>query len=181
MGALRRLGYRPQASVDIAGFVTPEKRTRRVSEKGMLLFQLVSNLHRTVPIDVFAQEPFDFEAVCAAAPLREVDDGVEIRVVPLAQLIGMKERANRPKDQLDLLYSRHFMGWREHMNLPADPASESDDWDGAEDEHLRDALRWTFQDRLKRLEDAVQVVSSLCPAHEAPSDPLRASSRSANE
>lgn len=107
--ALRALGYRPKAPVDIAEFSYPEIRDRWINEKGMVVFQLVSDVHRSAPIDVFTQEPFDFDAVYAAAPRREVDDGVEIRVVPLAQLIEMKERANRPKDQVDLLYLRKLL------------------------------------------------------------------------
>lgn len=107
--ALRALGYRPKAPVDIAEFSYPENRDRWINEKGMVVFQLVSDVHRSAPIDVFTQEPFDFDAVYAAAPRREVDDGVEIRVVPLAQLIEMKERANRPKDQVDLLYLRKLL------------------------------------------------------------------------
>lgn len=107
--ALRGLGYHPRAPVDLTEFLSPENRNRWIREKGMVVFQLVSDLNRTVPIDVFAQEPFAFDAVYAAAPVREVDEGVEIRVVPLAQLIEMKERANRPKDQVDLLYLRKLL------------------------------------------------------------------------
>ncbi len=104
--ALRHLGYRPKAPVDVSDFAAPENRKRWMDEKGMVVFQLISDAHRTAPIDVFVQEPFDFDAVHAAAPLREVDEGIEIRVVPLAELLQMKERANRPKDQVDLLYLR---------------------------------------------------------------------------
>lgn len=106
LDALRRLGYRPIAPADITDFTSAVNRKRWIDEKGMVVFQLFSDEHRTAPIDLFTQEPFDFDAVYAEAPVREVEEGVEIRVVPFTVLLEMKERANRPKDQVDLIYLR---------------------------------------------------------------------------
>ena len=104
--ALERLGYRPKVPVRMADFASPTLRESWIRDKGMVVFQLVSETHRTVPLDIFAAMPFDFAAVHGRAPRFEVADGVEIPVVPLTELLAMKERANRPKDQIDLLYLR---------------------------------------------------------------------------
>lgn len=67
------------------------------------------------------------------------------------------------------------------MNSPINPVNESDAWERAEDEHLRDSLRLTFKDRLKWIEEAARVASRLCPAHAASSDSPRSSSRTVHE
>lgn len=106
LGALERLGYRPKVPVKLTDFASAPLREEWIRDKGMVVFQLVSDTHRTVPLDIFASMPFDFGAVYECAPRFEVSDGVEIPVVPLSVLVAMKESANRPKDQIDLLYLR---------------------------------------------------------------------------
>ncbi|MCS6772442.1 MAG: nucleotidyl transferase AbiEii/AbiGii toxin family protein [Kiritimatiellae bacterium] len=106
LNALRSLGYRPRVPVLLEDFADPEHRRQWIENKGMVVFQLVSDAHKTAPIDIFVQEPFDFDSVYERAPSREIDRGVSIRVVPLAELLVMKEKANRPKDQIDLIYLR---------------------------------------------------------------------------
>ncbi len=104
--AMERLGYRPKVPVPITDFANPAHRQRWMKEKNMVVFQLVSDEHRTAPVDVFVSEPFAFDDVYARAPRREVEPGVEVAVVPLDELVAMKELANRPKDQIDVMYLR---------------------------------------------------------------------------
>lgn len=108
MAALRDLGYRPKVPVPLEDFAISANRSRWIAEKGMIVFQVVSDRFRTVPIDIFVREPFDFDSVYARASVFEVAEQVGVRVVPLPELLVMKETANRPKDQIDLLYLRRL-------------------------------------------------------------------------
>lgn len=104
MAALKQLGYRPKAPVDMMDFASPDKREAWIKEKGMVVFQVVSDQYETEPVDIFVSEPFDFNEEYEHAPRFELADEVRIPVVRLKALLAMKREANRPKDQIDLLY-----------------------------------------------------------------------------
>lgn len=61
-GALAGLGYRPQVPITAEQFADAELRERLVREKGMQVLQFWSDRHQETPIDVFAREPFSFDA-----------------------------------------------------------------------------------------------------------------------
>lgn len=52
-------------------------------------------------MDIFAREPFDFEAEHAAAEVHDLAPGVRLPLVRLSTLIAMKQAADRPTDQDD--------------------------------------------------------------------------------
>ena len=100
MSALAGAGYRPRAPVALEEFADPANRERWRREKGMLVFQV---WHPSVPaasIDLFVEEPFDFDAEYAAA-LHVPTAAVTVPVVPLDTLLAMKRRVGRHQDIAD--------------------------------------------------------------------------------
>lgn len=105
-GAFARLGYQPQVPITVEQFADGELRDTLTREKGMQVLQLWSDQHRETPIDVFTSEPFPFDEEFARATVKDLGELGPVRIVSLASLIEMKERAGRLEDQLDLQYLR---------------------------------------------------------------------------
>jgi hypothetical protein len=68
--------------------------------------QFYSDLHRQTRVDVFVEEPFDFNAEYAAAYEAEVAPELPVRILRLESLIRMKEATGRSKDLEDV---RHLL------------------------------------------------------------------------
>jgi hypothetical protein len=100
--ALSALGYRPTAPVTAEGFADSATREEWVREKGMTVLQFYSDRHRETCVDVFASEPFPFDAEYGVAFVKGMVEGVEVRFVSLETLFRMKEEAGRPKDLADI-------------------------------------------------------------------------------
>lgn len=101
MSALSALQFRPRAPVPAAAFAEHEARERWIREKGLAVFSLWSPAHPTLEIDLFVSEPFDFEAVYSRA-LRVALEMSEATVIALDDLIALKRRVGRPRDQEDI-------------------------------------------------------------------------------
>ena len=102
MAVLKELGYRPKAPVNALDFADPEKRRQWVEEKGMVVFQLVSENFTREPIDVFVSAPFDVEAAYACCEWRDVAPTLRVPVVSLSALLDMKRSASRSTDLIDV-------------------------------------------------------------------------------
>ena len=68
----------------------------------MKVFSLSSPEHPATEIDLFAEEPFDFDAAYADAVKLEVSPGLPATFVDLDRLISMKSQAGRPQDLQDI-------------------------------------------------------------------------------
>lgn len=104
--SLARLGYRPTVPVNAAQFADATQRERWVREKNMRVLQLWSDDHPETPIDIFVDEPFDFEQEYQRALIKPLYGSVEVRFVSLPTLIRMKTAAGRTQDHVDLDYLR---------------------------------------------------------------------------
>jgi hypothetical protein len=104
--ALSTLGFRPAVPVTAEAFADEAQRERWRSEKGMQVLNFFSDAHRTMPVDVFVTEPFDFEAEYARALVEEIAPGIAMRFVSLATLIAMKESVARARDLDDIEHLR---------------------------------------------------------------------------
>ena len=102
LSALQRLGYCPRAPVAILDFADEKTREEWIRDKGMVVFQLVSDEHIETNVDVFVQMPFDFEAQWSKAAWLSVVDGVKAPVLAMDELLTMKRQAGRGKDLLDI-------------------------------------------------------------------------------
>lgn len=103
---LAALGYRPMVPVTAEGFADPEQRQRWITDKGMTVLNLQSDLHRETPIDIFVTEPFDFDTEYQAARQQLLGKDLWVRFVSITTLIAMKQVANRPRDLDDIQHLR---------------------------------------------------------------------------
>lgn len=103
--ALGRLGYRPLVPITAAQFADAPTREGWIRDKGMVVLQFWSDLHRETPVDVFVTEPFSFEEEYRQALVKPLGP-VAVRFVTAGTLVRMKEAAGRPQDRIDIEYLR---------------------------------------------------------------------------
>lgn len=104
--ALSALGYRPLVPVAAEQFADAATRARWIRDKGMLVLQFWSDVHRETPVDLFVAEPFDFDSEFERALAKPLHGTVPVRFVSIATLIRMKEAAGRSQDKIDIEYLR---------------------------------------------------------------------------
>src|SRR5690606_12926111 len=109
MLALESLGYRPTVPVPAHLFADEKQRESWIRDKGMVDFQLQSDLHPETRIDLFVREPFDVDEEYDKALVGEVLPGLEARFVRIETLIHMKEVAGREKDLEDIRQLKMLM------------------------------------------------------------------------
>ncbi len=97
---LSRLGYHPRAPVRISDFGDPKTRRRWIREKGLEVFSLWNDAGM-LELDLFAEEPFDFDEVYARAPEVRLET-VSVKVISIEDLIALKAKADRPRDREDI-------------------------------------------------------------------------------
>lgn len=102
MGALSALGFRPKVPVKAAEFGDAETRRRWIEEKGMMVFQLVSDRFPFEPIDVFVREPFDFAREYQRCMWKQLNRELKVPFISVEQLIELKLGAGRPQDIADV-------------------------------------------------------------------------------
>ena len=100
---LEGLGYRPLVPVTAAQFADATTREGWVRDKGMQVLQFWSDVHRETPVDMFVQEPFDFEDEYRRSLAKPLGT-IEVRFVTIPTLIRMKLAAGRPQDRIDIEY-----------------------------------------------------------------------------
>lgn len=99
--ALGDLGFQPQAPVPLRAFADPQIRETWLREKNMQVFSLWHPDHPGFAVDLFLEEPFDFEAVYRRA-LRVPLQSVQATVVSRDDLVAMKQAAGRARDLDDI-------------------------------------------------------------------------------
>lgn len=99
--AMGKLGYKPRVPVKIEDFADPEKRRNWIEEKNMLVFSLHNPQFRLGNIDVFVDEPFDFDEAYARRHVIFIDD-IEIPLANIDDLIYLKKQASRNQDLADI-------------------------------------------------------------------------------
>lgn len=105
--ALQRLGFRPRAPVALTEFANAEARKTWIDEKGLTVFSLWNPERPGFELDLFVQEPFDFEAVFARA-IRVELASCTATVVSIDDLIELKRKAGRPRDLGDVEALTHL-------------------------------------------------------------------------
>jgi hypothetical protein len=108
-GALSKVGYRPTVPITAEQFADASQRQRWIVEKGIQVLNFFSDSHRESSVDVFVQEPFDFDQEFTAAMVGEVLPGLPVRFVSIPTLIRMKEAAGRPRDLDDIQHLRWIL------------------------------------------------------------------------
>jgi hypothetical protein len=98
---LTGIGLRPRAPVDPSGYADSETRSRWTEEQGMQVFSLWDPENPMRSVDLFVENPVDFEGLWARSELVSLGD-TSIRVASIPDLIELKRLAGRPEDALDI-------------------------------------------------------------------------------
>lgn len=99
---LQSLDYRPRAPVPAEDFAKDEVRRKWREEKGLTVFSLWSPSYPGTEVDLFVEEPFDFEEAWSRRLDAVLDDGTTVHVVGMNDLRSLKQATGRPKDLDDL-------------------------------------------------------------------------------
>jgi len=99
--ALDALGVRPRAPVPLGQFADAETRESWIREKGLTVFSLWSPSRPGFEVDLFVREPFDFARVYEHA-LRVQLESCVATVIPIEDLIALKQAVGRPRDLEDI-------------------------------------------------------------------------------
>lgn len=100
--ALATLGYKPIVPVSAEQFADASQRQRWIDEKGMTVLNFFSDAHPFSSVDIFVDEPFDFNIEYNNALIGEITPDLAVRFVSISTLIEMKRVANRPRDIDDI-------------------------------------------------------------------------------
>lgn len=106
---LGTLGYKPSVPITAGQFANAELRREWIRDKFMRVLNFYSDRHRETTVDVFVDEPFDFEREYPVAMQGDLAPGLSVRFVSLPTLIAMKAEANRPRDLDDLQHLRWIL------------------------------------------------------------------------
>lgn len=101
MTALGQIGYVPIVPVSGEQFADEAQRKMWREEKHMIVFQMHHPEPRSTRLDLFINEPFNFEEEYSKAEWLEVA-GLAAPVVRIEALIQMKQAAGRPRDLGDV-------------------------------------------------------------------------------
>ena len=99
--ALAALGYRPKAPVSATEFGDVTARQRLVDDKSLRVLSFASPTAPLTEVDLFAEAPLPFAEAYGRVLWVDIGYG-GIPVVSAEDLIAMKRRVARPKDQEDI-------------------------------------------------------------------------------
>jgi len=101
VAAMEKMGYKPKAPVKASEFIDPRKREMWVREKNMKVFSFYDPNRSIDLVDIFVDEPIDFEEAYSRKMIFKADD-LEIPVVSLEDLKKLKLLSGREQDILDI-------------------------------------------------------------------------------
>jgi ABC-type sugar transport system substrate-binding protein len=99
--ALESLGFRPRAPVPASQFADARARAEWIEGKGLTVFSMWSERVAGLEVDLFVEEPFEFEQGYARAVDVELDS-TSAKVASLEDLLAMKRASGRPLDLADV-------------------------------------------------------------------------------
>ncbi len=111
--SVKALGFKPKIPVKIEDFLSKENRECWIKEKGMMVFSLYDPKAPYFVVDIFVNIPFIFKDVYEKRIT--INSGkITIPLVPINELMKMKENTGRPKDTADLFYLKKIKDeWNE--------------------------------------------------------------------
>jgi len=99
--ALTALGYYPRVPVAATDFLDPAKRREWQKSKSMVMFTWIHSGRPYEEIDVFLENPLDFQSAYAKRKNLPVED-FTIPLAGIADLIAMKRLSGREQDSADI-------------------------------------------------------------------------------
>jgi hypothetical protein len=108
----KKLGLKPKVPVKLEDFIDDDKRKAWIKDKGLTVFSLYDPKNPFFLLDIFVEMPFDFNEVYKLREKIKFED-TTIPLVPMKELIKMKEKSDRPQDRADIYYLKKIMkDWR---------------------------------------------------------------------
>lgn len=101
VSALKELGYKPKLPVKAMDFVDVEKRRGWMKEKNMKVFSFHNPEKPFEIVDVFVENPLDFNESYRERKLVKIDD-LGIPIISLKNLIKLKKISGRAHDIADV-------------------------------------------------------------------------------
>jgi hypothetical protein len=101
IAAVKALGYRPKLPVHAEEFIDPAKRKRWKEEKGMQVFSFFHTKEQGKLIDVFVDEPINYNEVERYKKIVRAED-IQIPIVSIDHLKKLKRISARPQDLADI-------------------------------------------------------------------------------
>ena len=105
---VKELGFRPKIPVRFEDFIKKENREEWINQKRMKVFSVFDPKNSYFLLDIFVDTPFDFNKVYKEREKMKFEN-IIISVVPMKELIKMKEKAGRPQDRADVFYLKKIM------------------------------------------------------------------------
>ncbi|MGZ8581530.1 MAG: hypothetical protein ACXWW9_09630 [Actinomycetota bacterium] len=147
------IGFRPRLPVEPSGFADAAVRERWIAQRGMTVFSMWDPDDPLRSVDLFVEQPIDFEELWTRSVVVDIDD-TPVRVASIADLIRLKHR--RPAGG-----SRGHGSSRGDPGTAAGPMTRSDDrsrvdgWEEHRLAELESSLKATPAQRLRWLEQAI--------------------------
>jgi hypothetical protein len=106
--AVKKMGLKPRIPVKLEDFIDDKKREKWISDKGLMVFSLYDPKAPFFLLDVFVAVPFDFSEVYSRRRKMKLED-IIIPVIPIRDLIKMKNNTDRPQDMADVYYLKKIL------------------------------------------------------------------------
>ena len=95
------LGYKPRVPVEAADFLNPSKRRKWRESKSMVMFTWIHPARPYEEIDIFLENPIDFESAYAKRKDLPIED-FTISLASVPDLITLKQISGREQDRSDI-------------------------------------------------------------------------------
>ena len=102
LDCLKQLGYSPIIPIDTYDFADSAIRKNWIETKNMQVLSLQSQKHPETTIDIFVDEPFDFDFEYKTSITAKLTPEISFNIVNIPTLIQMKQQAGRAKDLDDI-------------------------------------------------------------------------------
>lgn len=99
--AMAAMGYRPRVPVQASDFLDPAKRREWREHKSMVVFTWIHPDRPYEEVDVFLDNPIDFDSAYRCRKDLPVQDFV-VPIAGVHDLVSMKERVGREQDRADI-------------------------------------------------------------------------------
>lgn len=106
--AAKTLGLNQKIPVKLEDLVIPEKRREWIETKNMKVFSLYDPKNPFLILDILIEIPLDFHEAYKRRKRIKIE-GITIPLLPLEDLISMKEKTERPQDKADVFYLKKIM------------------------------------------------------------------------
>ena len=104
----KKLGLTPKLPLALDDFIDAERRKGWIVDKDMVVYSLYDAKNPFFLLDIFAEEPFNFDEVYEERKKIEFENTI-IPLVPIKVLIAMKEKSDRPQDRADTFYLKKIV------------------------------------------------------------------------